>query len=415
MSDLAILGGSPVRTRPFATWPVYGSAEETALLEVLHSGRWNRWEGQKTGEFEARFAEYIDINYALAVSSGTGALEAAMHGAGICYGDEVILPAYGYTMPACAVLRAGAVPVFADVDALTFNMDPGAVEEQITTRTRAIVVIHLGGLPADLDRLTELSRRHRLILIEDAALAVGSTWRGRKVGGIGELGVFSCQAEKNLNCGEGGVVVTDDRDRWMRSLAFHDYWKGMLLPQHDWEHLCSTFRITEFQAALLLSQLDRVDEQAQIRAANAGSLDARLQEIAGISPRPKSSGVTRDACSLYMFRYDARQFHGLPKSRFIAALQAEGVPAVPGYARSVSRNPIFLESDIWRARHLPQLTEAAADYRAATYPITERLCAHEAVWLRQQTLLCSPDDVNDIVDAIAKIRNAARELLSADG
>jgi dTDP-4-amino-4,6-dideoxygalactose transaminase len=412
MPNLAALGGTPVRDRPFHSWPIYDQREIDALSEVVRSGRWNRWEGDCVRRFESVFADYMGCRYVVAVSSGTGALESVLAGIELKPGEEVILPAYCFTSPVNAVMVHGGVPVFVDVDPGTYNLDPARVEEAVTSRTRAILPLHLFGRPADMDELMAISRRHNVALVEDAALATGSRWRDQAAGGLGDAGIFSCQAEKNLNCGEGGIVVTDDERIWKRTLSYSDYWKGQLLPQPGWDALTSGFRMTEFQAAILLIQLTRLDEQSEVRHNNGSYLDAQLRVVDGIGVKPEDPRVTRDSHSLYMFRYQADRWAGVHRNVFVTALQAEGIPGVTGYPRPVYQNPLFQEPDrcLPHGSPLRDTTGRAPDYANLVCPVAERACFEEAVWLRQQTLLCRREDVDDIVAAVVKLRENIDEL-----
>lgn len=411
-SQLAVLGGAPLRTTPFVRWPIYDEEDVDTLRRVMMSGKWNRWAGDQVREFERSFSDYSNASYVIAVSSGTGALESALAGISLEPGDQVILPAYGFTSPVGAVLRHGAVPIFVDVDPTTFNLDPKLVSEAISERTRAILPIHLLGRPADMDRLPDIARSHNVKLVEDAALAAGSRWRDRQVGTIGDVGIFSCQAEKNLNCGEGGIVVTSDESIWRRALSYSDYWKGELLPQPNWESLTSGFRMTEFQAAVLLGQLQRLDAQSDTRQANGRLLDSHLAQIPGIAVRPNDERVTRDSHGLYLMRYQTEAWDGVHRDDFVRALQAEGVPALTGYKRPLYANLIFQQpaANLPRGHPLGDHRWPVPDYRSVVCPVAERACASEAVWLRQQTLLCTEDDSRDIVRAVTKLWEHKEEL-----
>lgn len=203
---LALHGGTPVRTEPFPRWPVWGEEEEKALLEVLHSGQWGIG-GEKTTQFEEAFARFQNARYGISVTNGTAALEIALRAAGVGPGDEVIIPPYTFVATATACLALGALPVFADIDPETYLLSPTAAEARITERTKAIIAVHIGGCPADMDAFPELARRHGLKLIEDAAQAHAAAWRGRRVGAIGDMGAFSFQSSKNLSAGEGGLSL----------------------------------------------------------------------------------------------------------------------------------------------------------------------------------------------------------------
>ena len=200
----AILGGDPVRTKPFSQWPVHGPPEEQSLLRVLHSGKWGKFKGTEVATFEKRFAEYHDAKYGIAVVNGTVSLPLRMLAAGIQAGDEVIVPPYSFLATASTVVEANATPVFVDIDIETFNLDPKLIERTITPKTRAIVCVHVGGMSCDMDAIMAIAKRHNLIVIEDAAHAHGSEFKGRKVGAIGHIGSFSFQSSKYRAAAKAG-------------------------------------------------------------------------------------------------------------------------------------------------------------------------------------------------------------------
>ena len=209
---LALLGGTPVKARPFPTWPQYDENEEKALIDVLHSRIWWRTPGKQTLEFEERFAAYQEAKYGIACTNGTAALEIAVAALGIGLGDEVIVPDFTFIATASAVLSVGAMPVLVDVDPNTYCIDPEKVEALITPRTKAIIAVHIAGHPADMDRLQEIARIHNLSIIEDSSHAHGSEWKGKKIGAIGSIGTFSFQSSKLMTAGEGGLLVTNNED-----------------------------------------------------------------------------------------------------------------------------------------------------------------------------------------------------------
>src|SRR3954469_16744158 len=200
----------PIRTRPFPSWPIFGKPEEKRLLRVLRSGKWGRLHGPEVAEFEKRFAEMHGCKHGIAVANGTVSLRIALIAAGIRAEDEVIVPPYTFFSTASAVVEANAIPVFADIDLNTFNIDPVAIEAAVTPRTRAIIPVHFAGQPADMDLIMAAAKKHKLIVIEDAAHAHGASYKNRPAGSIGHLASFSFQSSKNLTAGEGGVITTND-------------------------------------------------------------------------------------------------------------------------------------------------------------------------------------------------------------
>ena len=408
-STLAIKGGKPVRTRPFPAWPVFDKSDERAVAAVVRSGKWWAHGGTRVREFERRFARYQQARYGIAVPNGTISLRIPLLAAGIEEGDEVIVPPYTFFATASAVAEANAVPIFVDIHPDTYNLDPGLIEAAITPRTRAIIPVHFGGLAADMDRIMRIARKHRLTVIEDAAHAHGAEYKGRKVGAIGHMGSFSFQASKNLNCGEGGVILTNDAKLAELCDSIHDcgrakggFWYGHV-------RMGNNYRLSELQAALLLSQMRRLDAQTRRRDANGKYLNKQLGGIPGIRPLPRGVGETRHSYHLYIFRYDARVFDGLPRQKFLEAVVAEGVPCSPGYLLPLYRQEMFA-----RMRFGPYTGyrhgRGRIAYAKSDCPVCERACAGEACWLTQNVLLGSRQDMDDIVRAIGKVYENRRDI-----
>jgi dTDP-4-amino-4,6-dideoxygalactose transaminase len=405
---LAALGGEPVRTRPFAPWPVFGPEEERALLETLRSGRWGRLDGRRTAAFEERFARYQGAEYGVAVVSGTAALRVAVLAAGVEAGDEVIVPAYTFIATASAVVESNAVPIFVDVEPDTYNIDPAAVEAAVTPRTRAVIAVHFAGHAADMDAIMAVAGRHGLTVIEDAAHAHGAEYRGRRAGAIGHLGCFSFQSSKNLTGGEGGMVTTSDRRLADACRAIHNVGR---LPGSAWyEHglLGRNYRMGEFVAALLDCQMDRLDEQTERREANARRLAAQLREVPGLSPLARRPYATRHSWHLFITRYDASVF-GVPREVLLAALRAEGIPVGPGYVVPLYRQPVFLDLRFGPYNGYLQ-SRPDLDYGACRCPVTERACGSEAFWLPQTLLLGPAADMDDIASACRKVYERRDDL-----
>ena len=399
---LAIEGGTPVRSRGWPPWPMFDKTEEDAILEVVRSGKWWSVEGTKVREFEAAFARFQDAQFAVCVTNGTAALEVSLRAAHIGCGDEVIVPPYTFIATATAVLSVGATPVFVDVEEESLNIDPTKIEEAITPRTRAIIPVHIAGCPADMDGVLEVARKHNLLVIEDAAQAHAAEWKGTKVGAIGDMGCFSFQASKNLNAGEGGAVLTNNPHWADQVWSVHNV--GRVRGGRWYEHhvLGSNFRMTEFQAAILLAQLKRLPEQTERRTQNARKLTEMLSQIPGIRPPRPDPRVTRHAYHLYIFRYDKSHFGGRPREDFLKALSAEGIPCTSGYV-PLYKERVFLNRPI--SKDLCQLS-TLKDYSKVHCPVCERACYEEAVWLYQNMLLGDEQDMEDIATAIAKVQRA---------
>lgn len=405
MAKLAIDGGEPIRKKPFPKWPVWDESETNALKSVLESGVWGIG-GSKVPEFEQKFASYVGVEHGICVTSGTTALEIALRAADVGPGDEVIVPPYTFMATASAVLQIKAIPIFADIDKDTYNLDPDAMESAITERTKAVIPVHIGGCPADMDRIMEIARKHNLVVIEDCAQAHAAEWKGKKVGSIGDMGCFSFQSSKNLCAGEGGIITTNNREMGDKCWSFHNC--GRVRQGAWYEHplLGSNLRMTEWQASILLAQMERLDEQTKIRNHNALYLSKKLSEIDGIKPLVRDERVTTHAYHLYIFKYDSTKFNNVPKYKFIQSLNAEGVPCSSGY------NPLYkddlFKSPIQKCPLSCGYYKGKVDYSKVYCPVTEKACSEEAVWLFQSMLLGTENDMDDIVDAICKIKEYLR-------
>jgi perosamine synthetase len=408
---LAILGGKPVRTEPFPSWPIIKENDESAWMEVLRSKNWCRSsDGHYATRFEKAWAETLGAKYCVATSCGTTALYAALNALEVGPGDEVILPPYTFVATLNVILMQHALPVFVDSDRETFQIDARKIEAKITSRTRCIMPVHLGGNPANLDVILDLGKKHNIPVLEDACQAHTGEWRNRRVSTLGKLGCFSFQATKNLNSGEGGAILTSDPGLREFCRSFQNQGRapdGALFGYA--RHGCN-LRITEFQAALLLQQLARLEEQSRVREQNARYLTSLLTQIPGISPARMYEGATRNGCHLYMLRYDPAHFAGVPLARFLAALGKEGIPGGSGYS-PLNKEPFVkqtLNSRVYRAMYSePELSEW--EERNAC-PENDKLC-EEAVWFEQTMLLGSKRDMDQIGEAVHKIQEHAAELV----
>jgi dTDP-4-amino-4,6-dideoxygalactose transaminase len=365
--------------------------------------------------FERDFARAHDCEYGITTTNGTVSMEIALRAAGVKPGDEVIVPAYTFVATATAPLMVGAVPIFVDIEPETYNIDMDRVAEAITPRTRAIIPVHWAGQPCDMDRLKALAEKHGIVVLEDAAHAHGSSYKGRHVGAIGHLGSFSFQASKTMTAGEGGIITTNDAGLAARCESL--VWAGRHPGQPWYCHyeLASNARMTEFQAAVLSVQLARLDDQVRLRMSNAKVLDSLLGQIDGVRPLVQRPTTTKNSYYLYMFRYDPRAFSGLTKSRFIDALHAEGITtASTGYIWPLYRNPMFTERHFWGGPFPleSELYDRNIDYGAfaSACPVAETACASEAVWITHETLLADEQDMYDIAAAVGKIQRHADGL-----
>jgi perosamine synthetase len=408
----AVLGGEPVRRTPFPSWPIADAREEQALTNVVRSGKWGRGGGKQVERFETEYAALTGAKHCLATANGTSALFTAMCALDIGPGDEVIVPPYTFVATINVVLLRHALPVFVDTDPETFQIDARKIAAAITPRTRLIVPVHLGGAAADLDTTLAAARGRDVTVLEDACQAHLAEWKGRKVGTFGRAGCFSFQASKNLNAGEGGALLTDDADFLETCYTFHNNSrarKNTGSTTFAYRGVGANLRLTEFQAAILLAQMSRLDAQASTRDKNGAYLTSILKEIPGITPAKMYEGCTRNAYHLYMLRYDKSRFAGLPKASFVKALQAEGIPASGGYT-PLNKEPFLKEALASRGYQRIYDAKTLAEWSERTAcPANEQLC-DEAVWFTQNMLIGPRGDMDQIAEAIRKIQANAGKL-----
>ena len=409
MAELALHGGpAAAEGLDVPEWPWMNEASEQYVQEALDSGHWCRNAG---GEFcdrlEAEFAEYHDAEHAVAVSNGTAAIELTLLACGVEPGDEVIVPSYSFIASASAVPAVGAVPRFVDTDPETYNIDLDHLEEVITDRTVGVIGVHFAGYPMDMDRLVPLVEEHDLFLVEDAAHAQGTEWRGEKVGTFGDFGTFSFQESKSLPSGEGGIVVTDDDVLAERGRILHNIGREQGTTGYRHYRMGTNYRLSEIHAALALGQLEKLDAENRTRERNERLLVEELQSIPGIETKPRDDRITARGYCLENFRYDADEFDGLPRDRFIETLVAEGVPVSDGYEMPIYRQPAFFRNEIGRL--LPDGTEIP-DYRNQHLPGVEEVCRTNVSY-SHKLLLAESDGVRSIATAIRKIRDNTDELL----
>jgi dTDP-4-amino-4,6-dideoxygalactose transaminase len=412
----AQLGGKPVRARGtgWTHWPIIGENDLQMITNVLKSGLWNRLSGPVTPKFEAEWARRMQASHCLATANGTSALITALAAMDIGPGDEVIVPPYTFAATVNAVLLHHALPVFSDTDIETFQIDCKSIESLITPATAVLMPVHLGGSVADMDAIGKIAAEKKLKVIEDACQSPLAEWRSKPVSAIGDMGCFSFQASKNLNAGEGGAILTNNKELFEEARSFHN--NGRAKPGSGvsgYGRNGANLRLTEFQSAILLAQMERLDKQAKTRETNAAYLSDQLRQIPGISPAKMYEGTTRNAYHLYMFRYNSEAFGGLSRDGFLKALSAEGIPASTGYGplnkehflKVVKSNRGFLR--IYGEKHLNDWYE-----RNSHRPANDRLCG-EGVWLTQNMLLGPKSDMDQIAEAVRKIQKHAGALVKA--
>ena len=344
MGNLALIGGKPVlETLLESPWPVHDERDERALQEVLKSGAWTRTKSQ--GEeswvwrFEDAFAAFQDARYGVAVATGSTGIELALKAVGVEPGDEVIMPAATWITVATAVIAVGAVPVFVDIDPATYNIDPGKVEQALTPKTRVVICVHNGGMPADMDALRSIVDRHGIALVGDCAHAHGSQWRGRGVGAIEDVGAFSFQGSKVLPLGEGGMVLTDRDDLREQLYGFHHIYGIAGRPKPQESLPATNLRMSEWIGALGLVGLERLPDQIARREENARHLMGGLADIPGVGSLTWDRRVTRWSFYIWHWRFVSSAFEDIRRDTFLAALRAEGVPTSTGQTAPLYKHP----------------------------------------------------------------------------
>lgn len=409
----AMLGGPKAHPGGFPGWPVFDRTEEQALAGTLRGGNWFRGIGRAVTTFEDQYARLTGAKHCLATSSGTASLSTALGALDIGPGDEVIIPPYTFVATYNAVVLNYALPIFVDTDIESFQIDASKIAAATTKETKAIMPVHLGGSPADLDKILEVANARKIPVIEDACQAHLAEWRGRSVGTWGLAGCFSFQASKNLTSGEGGAVLTNDPEFANICYNFHYQGRGRPLTGANFAYSGtrgSNMRLSEFQGSLLTAQMTRVTAQTNRRTENAKYLTQLLNEIPGVTPAKLYNGVTRSAYHLYMFRYNPAEFGGLDRAKFLAALSQEGVPCSGGYGvlnkdayvSALAKSKHFLK--LYGEQRMKQWLE-----QNRNCPQNEKLCG-EAVWFTQNMLLGPREDMDQIADAMRKIQKHAGEL-----
>ncbi len=323
------------------SWPQSSEREEELLRSVLQSPQWGGFHPIVT-EFERQFADAHEAKHGICAFNGTVTLEAALAILGIGVGHEVIVPAISFISTASAVSRVGATPVFVDIGPTSFNIDPERLAEAVTPRTKAVIPVHFGGTPADMDAINAVAREHGLWVIEDAAHAHGSEWKGKRAGSFGITGSFSFQNGKVMCAGEGGILVTNNDDFATRTRSFVNM--GRKAGERFYSHyqLGTNFRMTAFQAAVLTAQLERLPEQIARRTGSVRLLKRLLNDVEEIVWQDEPTAVTQNSWYLLCGRFQSKT---VTRDEFHAAVTAAGLPCTPFYPHTLYQNPLYRQAD----------------------------------------------------------------------
>lgn len=420
MSKLAICGGPKTVTSGYQErWPLIGEDEINLVVELMLRGQLSINDGSGIlRQFESRFAQYHDAKHGLVQNNGTSALHAGYFAVGIGPGDEVIVPTNTWPSTANGVLMCNATPVFCDVDARTFCLDPVDAERRITPATKAIAPVHLWGHPADMDAILKLAQKHNLKVIEDGSHAHGATYRGQKIGAIGDVGAFSLQASKMVVGGEAGIVITNDDTYFDRMLALSHYGgrieKDQLTGRYlDYAYtgMGPKYRSHPLAVAIADQQLKHLDEWIAQRRQNLATLSAGLAEIPGFEPPYTAPDCTRGAFYGYRVHYHPEQYGGVPASRVIQALAAEGVAAEPERYQLLHRQALYQGAARYEATtgfRWPYGPIRAIEYHDEHFPVAVEL-RENLIALPTFTGPCG-DLLDQYIEAFRKVASHIHEL-----
>lgn len=413
MAKLAIKEGNPVFKggMKVIAWPRYSQKDIQFLSEVLRSRKWCRAfaANSKVLKFENRFARFQDSKYGIATANGTVSLQLALRTLGVGIGDEIIVPAVTFIASASCVAEIGAIPVFADIDLETGQIDPASIEKNITSRTKGVIGVHYGGYPIDFDKILPIVRRHKLFLLEDAAHAHGTAWKGKKVGAIGDMGSFSFQESKALTSGEGGIVLTDKKQLAEKARLIHNIGRVMGKPGYGHVLLSSNYRLSEFQGAVLLSQMERLKEDVELKHRNGKYLNKCLRQIGGLRPLKEDERITKRGYYFFVLRYLKEAFEGVSRGKFLEALKAEGIARIGcGYGRPLYRQRAFRKENIKYL--LPDKIGPIPDYENLNLPQSEKFCV-EQIAVSHVILLSPREEIEKLLEAFSKVKENIKELL----
>lgn len=411
--QLALHGGTPVRTKPFPSWPQAFELDEEYVLKALRSHHWCSYDGEFTPRFEKAFADYLGSAGAVMTTGGTHTLHMAVELLGIGPGDEVLVSPWTAVATALAVFLPYALPVFVDTELDSFYMDPEDIEHRINENTRAIIPVHINGGVSHMDKILAIANKHNIPVIEDACQAHGAEWRGRKAGTMGVMGCFSFNQSKLMPGGEGGLMVSDNQDLLGRARQFRNFGTDTKDKRPNSSVMRATkYRISDLVPALLLAQLSRLDENIRVRDQNALYLTDQLtKNVPGIYPQKRYAEITRQNYWWYGFRYDAKHFNGATREQFARALAAEGVH-VANYSVAINREPVIEVNLCSRGFQRIYSRQRLERYREENHcPHNDEVAATN-LGFNHQVLSGPRTDMDDIVEAFAKVWKHSGELAS---
>lgn len=429
MSQLAILGGQKVRRKKFPPYAIIGVDEQRAVQKVLKSnilskflGCWDKdfYGGPQVRALEKEWAEHFGVKHAIAVNSCTSGLYCAVGATGVEPGDEIVVSPYTMSASATAALIFNAVPVFADIEEEFFCLDSKSIERRITSRTRAIIVVDIFGLPYDADAINTLAKKKGLVVIEDTAQAPGALYRKKYAGTLADIGVFSLNYHKHIHCGEGGIVVTDNDEFAERIRLIRNHAEAVV-EEKETKYLVNmigfNFRMTEIEAAISRCQLRKLHKLLSARQKNCAYLNQRLSEIPALLPAKVRAGSTHAYyVQPFIFKSDIA---GISRERFVEAVCAElspttlredeGVLISSGYVKPLYLQPMYQKKIAYGSKGFP-FNFSTVSYQKGICPVTERMYERELFIHELMRPPMTRDDLNDVVEAFHKVWRYREDL-----
>jgi dTDP-4-amino-4,6-dideoxygalactose transaminase len=397
---LAALGGTPVRApeKVFPAWPYVDQKMVDAIIKTTRSGIWSRIQSKNgtVPTLEKEYAALMGTKGCVTTGSGTQALSSCVEALGISAGDEVITSPYTDMGTISSILTARALPVMADLDEASFQLDPKDVEKKINERTKAIMPVHMMGQPCAIDKIMAIAKKHKLAVIEDACQAHLAKFKGQTIGSIGNCGSFSFQTSKTIACGEGGAVIGNDE-------ALMD--KVFTVMMNGGNKVIGTkYRMNELEGAIILGQLAGAKERFETRNRNAAYLTSKLKGFQGLIPQKLYPGTDSGSFYIYAMTYNKQQFANADRSKFLKAMAAEGISLSPYIANGMHREPwtdFIMNLDYYKKMYPP---ERLKKYRAdLNLPVCDRVCQNLVMIWASGPLLGSQSDMDDIINAIMKV------------
>lgn len=429
MAKLAIKGGQPIRTQLFPAYNTIGREEKSAVMKVLDTGNLSQYlgafhpdfyGGPVVNEFEGNWATAFGCKYAVTVNSNTSGLFTAIGAIGIQPGDEVIVSPYSMSASAVAPLIYGGIPVFADIDPVTFCMDPKSIRASVTPRTKAILIVHIFGHPADMDAIMDIAKEFNLYVIEDCAQAPMAKYKGRYVGTIGDLGIFSLNYHKHIHTGEGGVIISNNDGLIERCQLIRNHGENIVGPRgiKELNNLVgNNYRMTEIECAIGNEQLKKLPDLIERRIKNVKFINQKLSQFEPLTLQPPPDGGTVHTYYVHPIKFN-KNATGIERSTFVDAVKAELPTAIlretttligSGYVKPLYLLPVFQERAAWAFRH-NSVDQSTLNYAQGLCPVTETMYFEQLFTHEFMRPGMSEDDLMDFVDAVEKVLDNINEL-----